>query len=51
MIADPETLLQNSIHRSESIISKYRLIISTSLNKTTSFTKRQPIRGKIIINN
>jgi hypothetical protein len=49
--AETETLLQESIHKLESIISKYGLTTPTSTTKTMAFRARDIIRSKRVINN
>jgi hypothetical protein len=46
-----EDVLQIYIHKLETITSKYGLKISTRKTKIIAFKGRDPIRGKIIINN
>jgi hypothetical protein len=45
-IAEYETLLQISIHRLESVISKCGLTISTSKTKTMAFRVRDPLETR-----
>lgn len=51
LVVDSEDALQISIHELEKITSKYGLKISTGEVKTVAFTKRDPVRSKIVISN
>jgi hypothetical protein len=48
---DSEDALQISIHKLETITTKYGLKISKSKTKTMAFKGRNPVRRKIVINN
>jgi hypothetical protein len=50
-VADSEDALQVSIHSLETFTSKYGLKISTGKVKTVAFTRRDPVRSKIVISN
>jgi hypothetical protein len=49
--AESEILLQKSIRRLESIVTKYGLTILASKTNTVAFKGRDPIGSKIVINN
>jgi len=50
IVADSENA-QVSIHSLKTVTSKYGLKISTGEVKTVAFTKRDPVRSKIVISN
>jgi hypothetical protein len=51
IVADSEDALQVSIHLLETFTSKYGLKFSTGKVKTMAFTRRDPVRSKIVISN
>jgi hypothetical protein len=51
MIVDSEDAIQISIHKLETVTSKYGLKISTSRMKTMDFKERHLVRCKIVMNN
>jgi len=50
-VADSDKALQVSIHSLETVTSKYGLKISTGKVKIMAFTRRDPVRSKIVISN
>jgi len=50
-LADPEDVLQISIHLLESVTSKYGLKISKSKTKAMTLKGIDPVRSKMVINN
>jgi hypothetical protein len=50
-VADPEDVLQISIHQLESVTIKFGLKISTSKTKTMTLKGIDPVRSKIVTNN
>lgn len=50
-VVDSEDALQISIHKLETLTSKYGLKISKSKTKAMAFKRRDPVRSKIVINN
>jgi hypothetical protein len=50
IVADSEDALQISIHKLETVTSKYGLKFSKSRTKTMAFKGRDPVRSKIVIN-
>jgi len=51
IVAESEDAQQISIHKLETVTSKYGLKISTSKMKTMAFKERDPVRSKTVINN
>jgi hypothetical protein len=50
-MADSEDALQISVHKLETVTSKYGLKISTSKTQTIAYKGRGPVRSKILVNN
>jgi hypothetical protein len=48
---DSEDTVQISVHKLETVTSKYGLKIPKSKTKTVAFKGRNPARNKIVINN
>jgi hypothetical protein len=51
IVADSEDATLISIHKLETVTSKYGLKISTRKTKTMAFKGRDPVRSKIVMNN
>lgn len=51
LVVDLEDALQISIHKLETVASKYGLKISASKMKTMALKGRDPVRSKAAINN
>jgi hypothetical protein len=50
-VADSEDAPLISVHKLETVTSKYGLKIATSKTKTMDFKGRDPVRSKIVMNN
>jgi len=50
-VAKSKDVQQISIHKLETVTSKYRLKISTNKKKRKAFKGRDPVRSKTVINN
>jgi len=51
IVVDSEDALQISIHKLETVTSKYGLKISKIKTRTMAFKRRDPARSKTVINN
>jgi hypothetical protein len=51
IVADSEDAPLISVHKLETVTSKYGLKISTSNTKTMAFKGRHPVTSKIVMNN
>ena len=50
-VADSDEALKISVHKLETITSKYELKISTNKTKAMTFNVRDPMRNNTVINN